>query len=311
MGRTEQNGAKEIEQYKERLRIALSAARICIFEVDLSRQLYTFFENAEIIFGVSGEDILKEVQAFSHLDPTAYRQQVSQYFSHPDDEEIIAQAFASVLRGEPAVYEARMKAGHSAFVWCRIHATPILEDGQPVRMIGVVTDITDIKEKTDRLKKAANLDRFTGLYNKEYVTAVIQNILSKGERRHALVLLDIDNFKSFNDTYGHDEGDKILQAVSRQIKRTFKKPDIGGRFGGDEFIVLVQNYADTDSLRETLAGLTRFHVDDFVCTASVGVALFPQDGEAFRVLFKKADQALYHAKAQKETVTFFAELTER
>lgn len=53
MGRTEQNGAKEIEQYKERLRIALSAAKICIFEVDLARQLYTFFENAEIIFGVS------------------------------------------------------------------------------------------------------------------------------------------------------------------------------------------------------------------------------------------------------------------
>lgn len=78
------------------------------------------------------------------------------------------------------MYEARMKAGNSAFVWCRIHATPILEDGRPVRMIGVVTDITDIKEKTDRLKKAANLDRFTGLYNKEYATVVIQNILSKG-----------------------------------------------------------------------------------------------------------------------------------
>lgn len=67
-----------------------------------------------------------------------------------------------------------------------------------------------------------------------------------------MVLLDIDNFKSFNDTYGHDEGDKILQAVSRKIKRTFK-PDVGGRFGGDEFIVLVQNCSDTDSLRETIA----------------------------------------------------------
>lgn len=165
--------------------------------MDLPRQLYTFFENAEIIFGVSGEKILRDVQPFSLLEPEEYRRQVSRYFSHPDDEEVIAKAFASVLKGEPAVYEARMKAGQSAFVWCRIHVTPILEDGRPVRMIGVVTDITDIKEKTDRLKKAANLDRFTGLYNKDYAATVIQDILSKDNRQHALVLLDIDNFKSF------------------------------------------------------------------------------------------------------------------
>ena len=67
----------EIKQYKERLRIALSAAKICIFEVDLQRQLYTFFENAEVIFGVSGDVILKEVQPFSKLDPEAYRLAVS------------------------------------------------------------------------------------------------------------------------------------------------------------------------------------------------------------------------------------------
>ena len=204
-----------------------------------------------------------------------------------------------------------MKAGQSAFVWCRIHVTPILEDGRPVRMIGVVTDITDIKEKTDRLKKAANLDRFTGLYNKDYAATVIQDILSKDNRQHALVLLDIDNFKSFNDTYGHDEGDKILKAISRRIKRTFRQTDVGGRFGGDEFIVLVQNLSDDAWLRDTLAGLTRFQVDDFVCTTSIGVSLFPQDAGAFQELFKKADQALYHAKAQKEAVTFFAELNGR
>lgn len=308
---TGQSNTEQIEPYKERLHIALSAAKICIFEVDLPRQLYTFFENAEIIFGVSGEKILRDVQPFSLLEPEEYRRQVSRYFSHPDDEEVIAKAFASVLKGEPAVYEARMKAGQSAFVWCRIHVTPILEDGRPVRMIGVVTDITDIKEKTDRLKKAANLDRFTGLYNKDYAATVIQDILSKDNRQHALVLLDIDNFKSFNDTYGHDEGDKILKAISRRIKRTFRQTDVGGRFGGDEFIVLVQNLSDDAWLRDTLAGLTRFQVDDFVCTTSIGVSLFPQDAGAFQELFKKADQALYHAKTQKEAVTFFAELSGR
>ena len=81
---------EEIDQYKERLRIALKAAKICIFEVDLLRQLYTYFENAEVIFGVSGDDILSDVRPYSFLEPEEYRRAVSAYFSHPDDAEVIA-----------------------------------------------------------------------------------------------------------------------------------------------------------------------------------------------------------------------------
>lgn len=205
----------DLEQYKDRLRIALSSAKICIFEVDLLRQLYTFFENAEDIFGVSGDSILKDVQSYSTLAPEAYRLAVSKYFSHPDDSAVIEAAFAQILRGEPATYEARMKAGGSAFIWCRISVTPIIEDGKPVRMVGVITDITDLKEKTESLRRAVNLDSFTGLYNKDHTIALINNILDMGTHvKHALVILDIDNFKKFNDTYGHDQGDKIIKALS-------------------------------------------------------------------------------------------------
>lgn len=115
-----------------------------------------------------------------------------------------------------------------------------------------------ILRKNRPAEKGRHLDRFTGLYNKDYAATVIQDILSKDNRRHALVLLDIDNFKGFNDTYGHDEGDKILKAISRRIKRAFRKVDVGGRFGGDEFIVLVQNLSDDAWLRDTLAGLDAF-----------------------------------------------------
>lgn len=231
----------DLEQYKDRLRIALSSAKICIFEVDLLRQLYTFFENAEDIFGVSGDSILKDVQSYSTLAPEAYRLAVSKYFSHPDDSAVIEAAFAQILRGEPATYEARMKAGGSAFIWCRISVTPIIEDGKPVRMVGVITDITDLKEKTESLRRAVNLDSFTGLYNKDHTIALINNILDMGTHvKHALVILDIDNFKKFNDTYGHDQGDKIIKALSQKLKNTFRKTDIVGRFGGDEFIVFIQ-----------------------------------------------------------------------
>ena len=299
----------EVNHYKERLRIALNAAKICVFEVDLPRQLYTFFENAEVIFGVSGADILKDVQPFSKLDPQAYRIQASNYFSHPDDAAVIEQAFASILSGKPITYEARMKAGNSNFVWCRINVTPLMENGKPVKMIGVITDITDIKEKTESLKQAANLDQFTGLYNKGYTTHAIKAVLAKKpSQRHALILLDIDNFKRFNDTYGHDEGDKIIKFVSQQLKSVFRKTDIIGRFGGDEFMVFIQNVPDDQWLCKKLEHLTHLSMDDFICTTSMGISFSPQDAAAFNNLFKMADRALYRAKKQKKTYLFYSEI---
>lgn len=98
----------EINRYKERLQIALTAAKICIFEVDLLQQLYTYFENAEVILGISGEKILKDVQPFSKLEPVEYRKAASAYFSHPEDEAVIEKAFKDILRGKESTYVARM-----------------------------------------------------------------------------------------------------------------------------------------------------------------------------------------------------------
>ena len=299
----------ELEQYKERLRIALSAARICIFEVDILRQQYTFFENAETIFGVSGDDILKDVQPYSVLEPEAYRLAVSEYFSHPDDWEVIEDAFAQILNGKPAIYDARMKAGGSGFIWCRIHVTPIIEDNKPVRMIGVIMDITDTKKKTESLEQAVNRDAFTGFYNKEYSITLIRDIMEERKNlQHALVILDIDNFKHFNDTYGHDQGDRIIKSLSRTIKMSFRKTDILGRFGGDEFIIFIPDIEDEKWLYRKLQNLSRLEIDDFVCTNSMGVAVFPREAANFNLLFKKADIALYHAKISKEKPVFFSEL---
>lgn len=232
----------EINRYKERLQIALTAAKICIFEVDLLQQLYTYFENAEVIFGISGEKILKDVQPFSKLEPVEYRKAASAYFSHPEDEAVIEKAFKDILRGKESTYEARMRAGGSGYVWCRIHATPIIENGVPARMVGVIADISDLREQTENLKKAVNMDAFTELFNKEYAIGLISEILRKSkDLNHALLILDIDNFKNYNDTFGHSEGDKVIKAVSRKIRDTFRETDIMGRFGGDEFILLVRD----------------------------------------------------------------------
>ena len=127
--------------YKERLQQALKTSHTCIFEVELQKQRYTFFENAEAIFGVSDDVILADVASYAKLAPNKYREAVSAYFSHPADNEVIAQAFKEVLAGRSVSYKARMKAGNTQFVWCRIDVQPVLRNGIPVRMIGVITKL--------------------------------------------------------------------------------------------------------------------------------------------------------------------------
>ncbi|MDO5408457.1 MAG: sensor domain-containing diguanylate cyclase [Eubacteriales bacterium] len=297
------------EQYKERLRIALKAARICVFEVDVVNQLYTFFENAEDIFGVPGEKILEDVRPFSQLPPAEYQKAASDYFSHPDDHREIDKAFQQIFAGHSATYEARMRAGGSDYIWCKIDVTPIIRDRIPVRMIGVITNISEQKAKTVELTEALKLDGFTGLYNKESSGDLIRKCLRENaDQKHALILLDIDHFKNFNDTYGHAIGDIIIKLVADSLKSSVRRTDIVGRFGGDEFIVFLQNIPDIDWLREKLQQLIIYENEHYSCSASIGVALFPEDADEFASLFHKADAALYHSKLTRRNYTFSSDM---
>lgn len=302
------NYPNEAALFKERLTIALKAAKICVFEVDLTQQLYTSFENSEDIFGVTEDVILKDVQPYSKLSPEEYRLAVSKYFAHPDDEAVIAKAFCDVLSGQPTTYEARMKAGGSNFVWCKIDITPVLHHDKPIKMIGVISNISDMKRKNDVLKKKASLDLFTGIYHKQSAITMIKKTLSRQKARsHALVLLDIDEFKAYNDIYGHYEGDKAIKKLADLMKDTFRSSDILGRFGGDEFIILITDFSDAALLRERIQPIVKFQSCAHFLTTSIGVAIYPQDATTFEDLFKKADQALYDSKTKKDAISFFSQ----
>lgn len=298
----------EINLFKERLTIALKAAKICVFEVDLVRQLYTFFENSEDIFGVSGDTILNDVRPYSKLSPDEYRLAVSNYFSHPDDEIIIAKAFTDILSGQSTTYQARMRAAGSEFIWCKIDVTPVMQDNKPTKMIGIITDISHIKSQNDLLKEKATTDTFTGMYNKEHSVTLIKEYLRLNENQtHAFLLLDIDNFKYYNDTYGHYEGDLAIKELAALIKKTFRSSDILGRFGGDEFMILIKNSPDKAMLCDKLKHILHFYSREHELTASIGIAFYPQDATTFDELFQKADKALYRSKIERCSFTFFSE----
>ena len=302
-------GLSEAELYQQRLKVALKAAKICVFEVELQKQLYTFFANSEDIFGVTGDRILADVTPFSKLPADDYRRAVSEYFSHPDDFETIGRAFQSVFPGKPTTYEARMRAGDSGYIWCKIDVSPVMEDGVPVKMIGIITNIEEQKTKMGNLMQAAKLDVFTGLYNKVASIEMVKEAMRQNPwRRHALILMDIDNFKDFNDTHGHTAGDAVIRLVADSIKRCFRSTDIAGRYGGDEFMIFVEDFHDFEGLIRRLQQMVHCTGEKFCCTTSMGVAVFPEDGNHFDQLFQKADTALYHSKLNRAAITCFASL---
>ena len=129
--------------YKDYLNLVLKGAGLCLFEVDVEKQRYVRFENAEAIYQVSGEKVLSDLEEFSSLTPDAYMKAVSDYFVHPDDHGTVADAFGKVLNGQQAVYDARMKCGTGKYHWCRICATPYMREDK-LYLIGVVSDVSNL-----------------------------------------------------------------------------------------------------------------------------------------------------------------------
>ena len=170
-------------------------------------------------------------------------------------------------------------------------------------MILLAKDIHAKKQEEYELTKAAEMDKMTMLYNRETVMTYIHQILEEHpDHMHALFMIDIDNFKTLNDTLGHLAGDAYLISLADEIKSCFRENDIKGRIGGDEFFVLMKNVPDTSvverkskNLIERIQKLSENYPGIHV-SGSIGISLYPIDGKTLNELYLKADQALYNAK---------------
>lgn len=293
-------------RYRERVRMALRAAEGCIFEVDLINQRYTFFENAESIFHKSGEQILEEIEAFSALSPAEYKKCVSDYFSHPDDQDMIDKAFEAILSGESYMYEARMKTGDQDFTWCRLNVAPVMENDVPAKMIGIIFNIQEARERMDTLESALYRDMHTKLLTKTRMKELTDLILSENRKRPCvMIVVDLDHFKVVNDTYGHTVGDEVLIQVASHLKRLFRKTDLVSRFGGDEFVVLMTD-CEVEAAEKKVRQFLSEEDNEYHVTKSAGIAARAPSDLTFESLFEKADVALYQAKKKRNTYCVFA-----
>lgn len=166
-------------------------------------------------------------------------------------------------------------------------------------------EIDEKKKSEEELKEKADRDYLTGLFNRRSGEEQVGNFLKQIENSkvcHAFIIMDLDNFKSLNDTFGHQIGDLALKEVADVLYRHFHAEDIIYRLGGDEFAVLMKNvpvHIIEKNIKVLLEKILKIYEREdkaVTLSASVGIALWPVHGKELKELYEKADHALYHVK---------------
>jgi len=189
--------------------------------------------------------------------------------------------------------------------------------GNVLNYVAVFTDITLRKRSEEQLHFLANHDALTGLPNRTLLQERIEHALRRAQRDHsrlAVLFIDLDRFKVINDTLGHHAGDMLLQTAAERLQQCLRETDTIARQGGDEFVVLIEQFADTQYLggvaRKIMHALSQpFYLlgQELYVSASIGISAFPEDGTDLHTLLKNADVAMYRAKERgKNTFQFYA-----
>lgn len=182
-----------------------------------------------------------------------------------------------------------------------------------VVVINIVGKIRN-NEKKKELEDKADTDLLTGLTNKLATERKIKDYMTQNPNSQSMLfVLDVDNFKKINDTMGHAFGDEVLRSLGQQIGAIFRTTDVIGRIGGDEFMIFLKGVSDKESVRKEAKKVETFFKNfqageyvKYAATASIGVAIFPQEGNDFETLYKAADQGLYKAKKRgKNQLAFY------
>jgi diguanylate cyclase (GGDEF)-like protein/PAS domain S-box-containing protein len=196
-------------------------------------------------------------------------------------------------------------------VWLSL-STMRNENGVNTGFIAIFHDISELKNQADIIQHQALHDPLTELPNRLLLKDRMDVAISHAQRskeKLAIVFLDLDNFKTINDTLGHDHGDILLQEVASRLMKVIRPGDTVCRMGGDEFVVLVDNLEAKDGVRVVAARIQKELTTAFIIkgrnlfiSASIGIAFFPDDGEDTETLIKHADLAMYQAKTKGKNI---------
>lgn len=234
-----------------------------------------------------------------------YQEQMHNWgFVHPDDWATFDEFCAAMDRGDEHIsYEVRQVSDESVFVWFRYVGIPVYDkDHKPYKIMGKTMDITEEKKNQELLEQKAERDSLTDLYNKAKMRKLVEKHIRRADAHDegAFLIIDIDDFKSINDTYGHLYGDEVLIKIANILLISTGLEDYAGRIGGDEFCVFCRGENAGQHAMETAERISqmadRIQLSGRRVTLSMGISKYPADAATYEDLYQKADQALYRVK---------------
>ena len=295
---TEQKQMQELILLEgERYRIAAELSKDILFEYHIEKDEMIFTEKFMETFGL--HPIIPAFLATKESRRGEF---------HPDDWGIYLEYCEELGQGKSLIeIELRIRNRLGEYIWCQLMGKTIYDDDKkPIRVIGRLVNINAQKRELEALEYKATRDPLTGVYNKEVTIKKIDKFITGNKHSmHILMLIDFDDFKNINDTYGHLQGDKVLIFVIGRIKEIFTEGEIIGRIGGDEFVVFSGNVTNMEEALKKAALLkealdTTYESSDKTITisGSIGIAVYPDSGLHYEQLVERADQALYQVKEQ-------------
>ena len=288
---------------EERYRMALDAIDEVIWEYHAETEQFFATDNWSRIIGenLEEESIVTIMQRF--LEPRLI--------------ENMRMSTRRCLAGEIRDFTQElwiMKKGKKCWLLCKGHAI-VGEDGQVEKMIGILTDITYNKTNEERVRKLTCFDGLTGCLNKSTFIESVDAWLGSGVevKRASILFIDLDDFKKINDVLSHEIGDQVLNYVGKILAELLPPDAFIGRFGGDEFVIFKSSVEDMEEVHKLVYGILSLFQDKLEIdklkvhlTCSIGIAMYPEDGEDSAMLLKNADTAMYKVKENgKNSYSFY------
>jgi diguanylate cyclase (GGDEF)-like protein/PAS domain S-box-containing protein len=300
---TERKRAEEaLRSSEERYRLLFESNLAGVYRATLDGRFLECNEAFARILGYPARDLVLPLNAWDFFFDGAAREQ-------------------SLLRiqdnGSLTNLELRLRRRDGTGVWVLANETLLPGPGGGTIVAGTVSDITDRKLAEERIEFRAYHDPLTGLPNRTFLMDRLNLHIAQARRRGrgmAVMFLDLDRFKIVNDTLGHSLGDRLLCETAERLRQGVREDDTVARIGGDEFVVLLPQVRHGETAARVARKLLRkigepFRLDghELRVTTSIGIVLFPEDGDDPEMVLKKADRAMYRAKEQGRNAYHFHE----
>ncbi|MFN3397477.1 MAG: diguanylate cyclase domain-containing protein [Sulfurimicrobium sp.] len=294
-------GKTELRQSEEKYRALMDQASDALIVSDLDGKLLEANRSAEKMFGYDKDELLR--LHVLDLCPEEERERALQVF------EALRECGFSHME-----HQVQRKDG--TVISADISAARVEYEGGML-IVAFFRDISLIKESQQRTEYLANFDALTGLPNRNLFHDRLKHAVARASRQgdgFALMFIDLDDFKTVNDTLGHDAGDLLLQEAARRLEKCIRDGDTAARLGGDEFTVLLETSEQAavagtaQRIVEVLAAAFALRDGEVYVSCSIGISIYPDDGADDQILMKNADIAMYRAKQQgKSNFRFFGD----